>query len=123
MPPPSKPIWLLPPGLSDYSQQQKHQDDEQNEAEAASAVVANPRSHAVAAKAEEQDQNDKQNNHDASRITEGVRCQILLRGMRRDRGVKGRSSLAVQSGSIGRGFSKTQMITKSDRMDLPFRKK
>jgi hypothetical protein len=88
--------------LSDHSQQQKDQDNEQNEAEAASAVVANPRSHAVAAEAEEQDQNDKQNNHDASRITEGVRCRILLRGMRRDRIVKDRSSLAVQVTASGR---------------------
>jgi hypothetical protein len=87
--------------LSDHLQQQKDQDYEQNEAEAASAVVANPRSHAVAAEAEEQDQNDKQNNHDASRITEGVRCGILLRGYGRDRSVKDRSSVAVQMVASG----------------------
>jgi hypothetical protein len=107
MPPSIETSLVLPPGLSDDSQQQKDQDNEQNEAEAASAVVANPRSHAVAAEAEDQDQNDKQNNHDASRITEGVRCRILLRGMRRDRSVKG-ASLAVQSGGIGAELSKTR---------------
>ena len=106
MPPLSRPVCFAA-GLSDHPQQQKDQDNEQNEAEAASAVVANPRSHAVAAEAEEQDQNDKQNNHDASRITEGVRCRILLRGMRRDRSVKG-ASLAVQSGVMGTELSKTR---------------
>jgi hypothetical protein len=124
MPPPSEPVWFLPPGLSDHPQQQKDQDNEQNEAEAASAVVADPRSHTVAAKAEEQDQNDEQNNHDASRITEGVRCRILLRGMGKDRSVKDRSSLAVESGGTGGRIQQNQeMITKNDRMTLPFRKK
>jgi hypothetical protein len=106
MPPSIETSLVLPPGLSDDSQQQKDQDNEQNEAEAASAVVANPRSHAVAAEAEEQDQNDKQNNHDASRITEGVRCRILLRGMGRDRSVKDRP-WQYEVAAFGAGFSKT----------------
>jgi hypothetical protein len=124
MPPSSEPVWFLPSGLSDHPQQQKDQDNEQNEAESTSAVVADSRSHAVAAKAEEQDQHDEQNNHDASRITEGVRCRILLRGMDKDRSVKDRSSLAVRSGGAGRPDSADQeMITKNDHMTLPFRKK
>jgi hypothetical protein len=53
---------------SDHFQEQKNQDDEQNKAYAASAVVANSRPQTVSAEAKQQNQNDKKNDHDASEL-------------------------------------------------------
>ena len=48
--------------LDDFGQEQD-KDDEEDEAEASSAVIAKPWSHAITTKAEHKDQNDQKKNH------------------------------------------------------------
>jgi hypothetical protein len=66
--------------LSDDLQQQKYQDDEENEADAASSVIADSWPQTISTKSKHQDKNDENNKHDASRFTEGVRCVTLPYG-------------------------------------------
>jgi hypothetical protein len=51
------------PLLLDHFKQEQDENDEQNERESTAAVVAEPRTHAIAAKAEQQDQNNEKDQH------------------------------------------------------------
>jgi hypothetical protein len=53
--------------VSDHPEQKKDQDDEQDEAEAAPSVVAKAWPQPIPPEAEQQDENDEKNDHDASK--------------------------------------------------------
>jgi hypothetical protein len=62
-------------------EQEQDQDDKQNRADTASAIVAKPRAHAGSAKTEDQNQNDQKDNHAFSvprNFTTWSEMQILM---------------------------------------------
>jgi len=59
------------PRLLDDFEQQQDENDKQDEADAAAAVVAKPRAHTIAAKTEHQDQDQQKDEHCLSPLWRG----------------------------------------------------